>query len=50
MAAVATAAVQHGDEHVIKLAEACREFHDATGDARFAAAAARALTVIPRAT
>jgi hypothetical protein len=49
LAEVVAAAVRHGDEHVIKLAEACRAFHAASGDARFPAAAARALAVIPRA-
>lgn len=47
MPELVVAAVAHGDEHVIKLAEACREFYDATRDARFPAAVARALNTIP---
>lgn len=46
--ALVEAAVRHGDEHVIKLAEACLEFHRVSGDPRFPAVVARALEVVPR--
>ncbi len=38
---IARAAVDHGDEHVIKLTEACLRQFDLTGDAALLAAAAR---------
>lgn len=43
----AQAAAQHGDEHVIKLAEACLAFQRVGGDPRFPAVIARALAVLP---
>ena len=46
--ALVEAAVRHGDEHVIKLAEACLEFYRVSGDPRFPAVVARALEVVPR--
>jgi hypothetical protein len=45
--ALVEAAVAHGDEHVIKLADAAVELHAATADPVFLAAAARARQVIP---
>ena len=44
---IATRAVAHGDDHVIKLSEACIRFYEATGDERFlmVPAHARALLV-----
>jgi hypothetical protein len=45
--ALVEAAVAHGDEHVIKLADAAVDLHAATADPVFLAAAARARQVIP---
>lgn len=43
---LAAAAVHHGDEHVIKLTEACLEFHDLTGAGRFLRVPQRAMSVL----
>lgn len=40
-------AVNHGDDHVIKLTESCLLFHEMTGDSNFFAAAELAATLIP---
>jgi hypothetical protein len=44
---IASAAIEHGDEHVIKLAEACIAFHAARQDPHFPLAAARCRELIP---
>jgi len=41
------AAIAHGDEHVIKLAETCVELHELTGDDVFLRAAGRCRSAIP---
>jgi hypothetical protein len=46
--ALIDAAVNHGDEHVIKLTEVCLDFHSILGDDVFLAVAARACRAIPR--
>ena len=40
-------AARHGDDHVIKLSEACLTFHKATGDERFLMVPAHARAMLP---
>lgn len=44
---VAVRAAQHGDDHVIKLSEACLRFHETTGDERFLMVPAHARAMLP---
>ncbi len=44
---IAVRAVQHGDDHVIKLSEACLRFYEATDDARFLMVPAHARAMLP---
>ncbi len=44
---IAEQAVAHGDDHVIKLSEACLTFHKATGDERFLMVPAHARAMLP---
>ena len=44
---VAARAARHGDDHVIKLSEACLRFYEATGDERFLMVPAHARAMLP---
>ncbi len=44
---IAIGAVQHGDDHVIKLSEACLRFYEATGDERFLMVPVHARDMLP---
>ena len=46
-ARIAERAAHHGDDHVIKLSEACLRFYEATGNDRFLMAPAHARTMLP---
>eukprot|EP00439_Symbiodinium_sp_Y106_P088064 s1_g600.t1 len=44
---IADRAARHGDDHVIKLSEACLTFHEATGDERFLMVPGHARAMLP---